>query len=120
MKRDPDGFTHLGKDGVLRKMSKDYTVLDARGLTPDEIKEFTTILSHRMMHPDSRKELEDSLRALEGVDGSKVTSYEGLYNPKEGILPSKPSGEEAKRREEEVEKRNQEITEMIKESHARG
>ena len=37
MKRDPTGrgFTHLGKDGVLRTISGNYEVLDARDLVPN-------------------------------------------------------------------------------------
>lgn len=39
VKRNPSGkgFTHLGKDGVLRTLSGNYEVLDARGLIPEQI-----------------------------------------------------------------------------------
>ncbi|KAF7128326.1 hypothetical protein CNMCM5793_002868 [Aspergillus hiratsukae] len=90
MKRDPSrkGFTHLGKDGVLRTLSGNYEVLDARGLTPEQIQ---NILDR---FPPERIQKED----FRGVDGTKVTSQEGLFHPAPGILPTKPDEEEAAER----------------------
>lgn len=99
MKRDPSGrgISHLGKDGVFRTMSKDYDVIDAKGLTPDEIKQFLAILPDEVLNTDEAKELAN-------VDGSKVTSYQGLFEPEEGILPKKPSEEEKRQRRDAIEK----------------
>ena len=46
MERDPTGggFTHLGKDGVLRTISGNYEVLDARGLSPEQINAFLDVM----------------------------------------------------------------------------
>ncbi|GIK05176.1 hypothetical protein Aspvir_009279 [Aspergillus viridinutans] len=90
MKRDPSGkgITHLGKDGVLRTLSADYEVLDARGLNPEQIQNALALF-----HPGviQKKDFRD-------VDGTKVTSQEELFHPAPGILPTKPSEEEAAER----------------------
>ncbi|THZ72824.1 hypothetical protein D6C84_09876, partial [Aureobasidium pullulans] len=40
-RRDPNGVSHLGRDGVLRSLNADRTaVLDVRRLSPEEIKDF--------------------------------------------------------------------------------
>ncbi|GFG13787.1 hypothetical protein IFM5058_06623 [Aspergillus udagawae] len=83
MKRDPSGkgFTHLGKDGVLRTISGDYEVVDARGLDPEQIKNILDVM------PFDQAQKED----FYGVDGTKVTSQEALFHPAPGILPTRPS-----------------------------
>ncbi|RHZ63045.1 uncharacterized protein CDV56_103601 [Aspergillus thermomutatus] len=90
MKRDPSGkgFTHLGKDGVLRTISGDYEVVDARGLDPEQIKDILDVM------PFEQAQKED----FYGVDGTKVTSQEALFHPAPGILPTKPTEEEAAER----------------------
>lgn len=82
IKRDPSGrgFTHLGKDGVLRTISGDNEVLDARGLDPEQIKSFLAWM------PDELLKKEE----FDHVDGTKVTSHEALFHPAPGILPKKP------------------------------
>jgi hypothetical protein len=82
MKRDPTGrgFTHLGKDGVLRTISGNYEVLDARGLSPEQMNAFLDVM------PDEFAEKAD----FRDVDGTTVTSQEGLFHPAPGILPTKP------------------------------
>ncbi|KAJ5392437.1 hypothetical protein N7509_007927 [Penicillium cosmopolitanum] len=86
MKRDASGggFTHLGKDGVLRTISGNYEVLDARGLSPEQINGFLDVMPAELAR---REDFRD-------VDGTKVTTQEGLFNPAPGILPSKPGDNE--------------------------
>jgi hypothetical protein len=89
MKRDPSGkgFTHLGKDGVLRTISGNNEVLDARGLDPEQIENFLNF------YPAGEIQKED----WHGVDGTKVTSYEALFHPAPGILLPKREEETAVR-----------------------
>lgn len=100
MKRDPSrhSFTHLGKDGVLRVVTPDNEVLDARPLNPTEI---TALL-------DSIPAFMPDAGDFQGVDGTKVTSREQLFFPAPGILPKKPETEqeieEAKKKKEHIEK----------------
>ncbi|KAL6232518.1 hypothetical protein BDW75DRAFT_242918 [Aspergillus navahoensis] len=93
MKRDPTGrgCTHLGKDGVLRTLSGDYEVLDARGLKPEEIKQILDNMPPQMARMVQKEDFCD-------VDGTKLTSEEALFHPAPGILPTKPSEEEAAKR----------------------
>jgi hypothetical protein len=46
MKCDPigGGFNYLGKDSVLRTISGNYEVLNARGLSPEQINTFLDII----------------------------------------------------------------------------
>lgn len=90
MKRDPSGkgFTHLGKDGVLRTMSGNNEVLDARGLDPEQIKNFLDMVP---LDPGQKEDFGD-------VDGTKVTSHEALFHPPPGILPEKLEEDEAAER----------------------
>ncbi|KAB8230870.1 uncharacterized protein BDW43DRAFT_284178 [Aspergillus alliaceus] len=99
LKRDPTGkgFLHLGKDGVLRTASSEYEVVDARGLTPEQIK---TLLDILPFEEDQRRELQD-------VDGSLVTSHEALFHPAPGILPDKPTEEEAVQRRKLIEQQRE-------------
>lgn len=85
MKHDTagEGFTHLGRDGVLRTISGNYEVLDARGLSPEQIKGFIDVM------PATLVQKED----FDGVDGTKVTSQEGLFDPAPGILPKNPEND---------------------------
>jgi hypothetical protein len=85
MKRDPagEGFTHLGRDGVLRTISGNYEILDARGLSPEQIKGFVGAM------PATLVQKED----FDGVDGTKVISQEGLFHPAPGILPKNPGND---------------------------
>jgi hypothetical protein len=90
MKRDPSGkgFTHLGKDGVLRTLSANDEVVDARGLAPEQIQSILDTFPSELVQKED----------FRGVDGTKVTSHEGLFHPAPGILPTKPSEEEAAER----------------------
>ncbi|THY16017.1 hypothetical protein D6D00_09080 [Aureobasidium pullulans] len=64
--RDPNGVSHLGRDGVLRSLNADRTaVLDVRRLSPEEIKDFAGPADQATRD------------ALEGVDGRDVVD-EGL------------------------------------------
>ncbi|KAI9163916.1 hypothetical protein HJFPF1_05548 [Paramyrothecium foliicola] len=98
MKYHQNGFTHIGKDGVLRVIhSQTYEVIDARGLRPQEITELLDFL------PKDKMVAED----YQGLNGTKVTSYEDLYRPAEGILPKKPSEAEALERRRFIEEQKQ-------------
>mgnify|MGYP006949408820 CR=1 FL=1 len=69
MKRDPDGrgFVDIGSDGVIRILSAGgASVLDARGLTPGEIR---LVLDAAPFGPEVEA-------ALAGVDGTKVSQEE--------------------------------------------
>jgi hypothetical protein len=108
MKHDPSGggFTHLGKDGVLRTVSGEYEVLDASGLTPDQIKGFLDVMPLELGQKEDFRD----------VDGTKVTSHEALFHPAPGILPKKPEEDEAEAVERrKLVKQNQEAYEQAKE-----
>jgi hypothetical protein len=100
MKRDPSGkgFSHLGKDGVFRTISGNYEILDARGLNPEQIKQFLALIPPG--HPGHRASMEEDFR---GVDGTRVTSYEALFGPAPGILPENPREKESERQRQLVE-----------------
>ncbi|KAG9692820.1 hypothetical protein KCU95_g6365, partial [Aureobasidium melanogenum] len=67
-RRDPEGVTHLGRDGVLRSLNADRTaVLDVRRLSPEELKEFTEPFGQANMD------------ALVGVDGRDITDEAQLW-----------------------------------------
>ncbi|GFF38508.1 hypothetical protein IFM58399_05258 [Aspergillus lentulus] len=102
LKRDPAGrgFTHLGKDGVLRTLTGDYEVVDARGLNPEEIKEILDAMPPQMAQMIQKEDFRD-------VDGTKVTSEEALFHPAPGILPPKPSEEEAAERRKLAKQRQE-------------
>ncbi|KAF3032616.1 hypothetical protein E8E11_000433 [Didymella keratinophila] len=74
-KIDLMGVISIGADGVLRSLTADRTVIDAQGLTPDQIRAFELRVppSHRMIS--------------NGVDGSKA-ERSTWYKPAEGILPA--------------------------------
>ncbi|KAM0272289.1 hypothetical protein ACHAQH_008714 [Verticillium albo-atrum] len=86
MKQDPTlkGFFHVGLDGVIRSMSGDYTVLDARGLSAAELAGYVAMFP---MTPEEKEKFRD-------VDGSNVTDHAELYHPAPGILRKKPTEEE--------------------------
>ncbi|KAF7586063.1 hypothetical protein BBP40_009629 [Aspergillus hancockii] len=98
MKRDPSGkgFIHLGKDGVLRTISGDYEVVDARGLNPEEIKNFLDVVPSELVPKED----------FSDVDGRKVNS-QALFHPAPGILPKKPTEEEAAERRKLIKQRQE-------------
>jgi hypothetical protein len=85
MKRDPTGavFIHLGKDGVLRTISGNYEVLDARGLTPEQVKGFVDAMPVTLVQKEE----------FDGVDGTNVIVQEELFHPPPGILPKNPEND---------------------------
>lgn len=92
MRQAPDGlsFFHIGDDGVMRVVSsEDHTILDARGMTPDE---FKGCIRH-YLRKKSPEELQERLREVEGIDG-RLVSREAQYNPAPGILPPLRTTEE--------------------------
>ncbi|PTB40220.1 hypothetical protein M441DRAFT_70047 [Trichoderma asperellum CBS 433.97] len=96
MQRDPNGgSTHLGRDGVLRTLSTEYQVVDARALNPDQIKQVLDFLPS-VMDKDG----------FDGVDGTKVPK-EQWYNPADGILPQKPTDEEREARRKAIKEANE-------------
>lgn len=67
-RRDPNGVSHLGRDGVLRSLNADRTVvLDVRRLSPEEIKDIAGPADQATRD------------ALEGVDGRDVVDEEVLW-----------------------------------------
>ncbi|KAL7935965.1 hypothetical protein V8C35DRAFT_296487 [Trichoderma chlorosporum] len=79
MQRDPSGkgFMHLGKDGVLRTLSAEHKVVDAKGLNPGQIKQ---MLDSLPVTVDKEE--------FDGVDGTTLPE-EQWYSPAAGILPQK-------------------------------
>jgi hypothetical protein len=68
MRIDPDGVVNLGRDGVLRSLNADHTVvLDYRRLSPEEIKDFAAPADQATRD------------ALTGVDGRDVIDVEQLW-----------------------------------------
>ncbi|KAK6446268.1 hypothetical protein ACSS6W_005793 [Trichoderma asperelloides] len=95
MQRDPNGgFTHLGRDGVLRTLSAEYQVIDARALNPEQIKQALDFL------PTFTD------KGFDDVDGTKVPE-EQWYNPADGILPQKPTDEEREARQKAIKEANE-------------
>jgi hypothetical protein len=84
MQRDPSGkgSMHLGGDGVLRMLSAEYQVVDAKGLNPEQINQILDLV------PSSVDKGE-----FDGIDGTKLPQ-EQWYNPAAGVLPQKPTDEE--------------------------
>ncbi|CAD0096984.1 unnamed protein product [Aureobasidium mustum] len=67
-RRDPNGVDNIGRDGVLRSLNADRTVvLDVRRLSPEEIKE--------IIAPADQATRD----ALVGVDGRDVTDEAQLW-----------------------------------------
>ncbi|KAH0316302.1 hypothetical protein KCU71_g5873, partial [Aureobasidium melanogenum] len=68
MRRDPNGVFNIGRDGVLRSLNADHTVvLDYRRLSPEEIEE--------LIAPADQATKD----ALVGVDGRDVTDEAQLW-----------------------------------------
>ncbi|KAL6901161.1 hypothetical protein GGI43DRAFT_404168 [Trichoderma evansii] len=96
MRRDPNGgMTHLGRDGVLRTLSVEYQVVDAKALNPEQIKRLLDVLPSFM-----------DQEGFDGVDGTKLAK-EQWYNPADGILPKKPTDEEREARRKEIKEANE-------------
>ncbi|KAI9897330.1 hypothetical protein N3K66_007186 [Trichothecium roseum] len=108
MKRDPDrrGCLNLGKDGVIRTLSAGgASVLDARGLTPEEIR----LLLDAMPFGS---EVEASLA---GVDGTKV-SQEALFTVPPEVkerMAKRAAEREAESKEAEKEGGEKECEEKV-------
>ncbi|KAH8904306.1 hypothetical protein BR93DRAFT_970849 [Coniochaeta sp. PMI_546] len=103
LKRDPDGksFVAIGQDGVARSLDRDYNILDAKGLSPRQLKQF---LDNGPYNPEAEKQ-------WRGVDGRKITSEEGLFRPDPSILPKKPTPEEKATRRKLIEEEHKRIAE---------
>jgi len=68
MRIDPDGVVNLGRDGVLRSLNADLTVvLDYRRLSPEELRDFASPADQATRD------------ALTGIDGRDVTDVEQLW-----------------------------------------
>lgn len=97
LKGDPDGHsgTSLGKDGVVRSVhSVTNEVIDAKGLSPDQIKEFLDIMPVAF-----RKTMN-----YDGVDGRNVPHEEMYRAP-----PKVEESEARKARLEEIMDKQKEI-----------
>lgn len=102
MKRAPRGFSAIGKDGVLRNLDLEYNIVDAKGLSPRQLKQF---LDDGPYDPEAEKQ-------WRGVDGREVTSEEGLFRPDPSILPKKPTPEEKAARRKLIEEQHKKIAEQ--------
>lgn len=93
MQRDPSGrgISSLGADGVWRNWDAERIVIDARGLSPLQIKE---CLDRRAFD----QSVEDMFR---GIDGRSVDK-EQMINPDPSLVPVKRSPEEREQRKAEV------------------
>ncbi|KAG9585748.1 hypothetical protein KCU77_g7524, partial [Aureobasidium melanogenum] len=68
MRRDPNGVFNIGRDGVLRSLNADHTVvLDYHRLSPEEVQEFIAPADQATKD------------ALVGVDGRDVTDEAQLW-----------------------------------------
>ncbi|CAN9177399.1 unnamed protein product [Alternaria sp. RS040] len=95
--KDPLSIISLGKDGVLRTLSADRTVLDAVGLSPRLVKAFLDRVppEYRALTPE-----------LEDVDGSNATEEE-LWHPDASLLPRPMSEEQKKKAQVQLEESQQ-------------
>ncbi|KAH0282038.1 hypothetical protein M436DRAFT_85294 [Aureobasidium namibiae CBS 147.97] len=82
MRIDPDGVVHLGRDGVLRSLNADHTVvLDYRRLSPEEIRDFASPADQATQN------------ALIGVDGRNVNDVKQLWAVPDVIMLPKSSND---------------------------
>lgn len=56
---------HLGKDGVIRSLSAEYRVVEAKGLRPEQIEQLIKAV------PRS-----ENLEDFQGIDGTRVPKEE--------------------------------------------
>ncbi|KAK5130447.1 hypothetical protein LTR08_002011 [Meristemomyces frigidus] len=90
MKRDPSGkgIGGLGRDGVWRNFDSNRQVVDARGLSPAQIKQW-------LDRTPFEQAVEDAMR---GVDGRTVPEEE-MFHPDPSLLPvERPAEEKAESR----------------------
>lgn len=117
LKKDPNWVAgrQLGTDGVMRTLTRDGDVVDAVGLTPDQIRTFLRRMPKGTFrdHPPREgarpaliakwEKVKDQLvcdRALfEGADGTKVPR-EQWFNPDRDILPGFSRADESDKKEE--------------------
>ncbi|KAK0750584.1 hypothetical protein B0T18DRAFT_488186 [Schizothecium vesticola] len=92
------GIFSLGRDGVVRSLTADRRVVDAVGLTPEQL----ALWINRW--PEALSRVMNQLE--EGADGTKVPR-EQWFSPPEGILPP-PMTTEVKEREEKIRKEKDE------------
>ncbi|KAG9252789.1 uncharacterized protein F5Z01DRAFT_637954 [Emericellopsis atlantica] len=79
---DPKGIVFLGDDGVLRSIDGERkTVIDARGLSPAQIKEYFEPFQS------------EAGWGIKATDGRGV-SRKYMFHPAEGLLPPKVTPEE--------------------------
>lgn len=95
MQKDPNGSLHLGRDGVLRTLTADYEIVDARGLNPEQIKQMLDPMPSCM-----------DKEGFDGADGTKLPE-EQWFNPAEGILPQKPTDEEREAQRKAIKEANE-------------
>ncbi|KUJ15331.1 uncharacterized protein LY89DRAFT_109012 [Mollisia scopiformis] len=110
MKIDPEGVFMLGTDGVLRSFDENHMVLDAVGLSPEQIKEMLD------QHPWDQ-EIEDKYR---GVDGTNVVDMKQLYEPDEDSRPKELTEEEMRQAEEEIRVHNEKLMQQMEQDEKDG
>lgn len=85
LKRDPSGkgYSTLCRDGAWRNFDTNRQVVDARGLSPAQIKDW-------LDRGPFDKLTEETFR---GVDGRTLSQHD-LFHPKQSILPEERSAEQ--------------------------
>jgi len=103
----------LGSHGVARTFgpSPEFTVIDAVGLSPSQIKQMLDLF-------EFSQESEDKFR---GVDGRKVTDHKALFEPAEDDRPRfVMTQEEREERAKEIDEINRKTVERIERERAEG
>jgi hypothetical protein len=105
LKRDPTGkgFSALCRDGAWRNFDRNRQVVDARGLSPAQIKDW-------LDRGPFDKSTETTFR---GVDG-RIVSQHDLFQPDESVLPKEKSAEQISKTRELIEKQQKEFRETQK------
>ncbi|KKZ63793.1 hypothetical protein EMCG_01897 [[Emmonsia] crescens] len=81
----PDGFTHVGDDGIARSFDAKGKVIDFARLSNDQL----TALAKRSSNAEDRDYL---LGGWDGVDGWSV-GLDQIWNPPRHLLPHPPDSE---------------------------
>ncbi|KAK3391256.1 hypothetical protein B0H63DRAFT_134327 [Podospora didyma] len=106
------GVFSLGRDGVFRSLTADRRVVDAVGLTPEQV----ALWQSRW--PEGSP-FRNSPQMDEGADGTKVPVME-WYFPKEGVLPPGQSEEVKERMRRKREGRDEDPEKTLEEYRGRG
>jgi hypothetical protein len=83
LQSDPEGFAHLGDDGVIRTYTANFTVLSFAKLNPEQI------WAVFRRHPQDYQERFGPhwTEVYENVDGRTVSNVSQILHPGDDILP---------------------------------